>query len=114
MRRKIAESNRQFQVNMAEFEKAHQNMLARGRQFQTEQTERFNHFEAGERARSQARHDANSDFIETIIGYRSVYDRQTGQTSSVPLYNVNDITSSLNTAANDPNRFVQIPLRYQR
>ena len=47
-------------------------------------------------------------------GVRDVYDTRTGQTHSVDLFNVNGIVEGLNSGANDPNRFVQIPLRYER
>jgi hypothetical protein len=65
-------------------------------------------------AQQQAMHDSSSDFIEYIRGVRDVYDNQTGQMHSVDLFHVNGIVNGMNTAANDPNRFVQIPLRYER
>ena len=77
-------------------------------------TENFNHFEAQQNARQQAMHNSASDFIETIQGTRDVMDTTTGQTRSVNLFNVNGIVDALNTATSDPQRFVQIPLRYER
>jgi hypothetical protein len=49
--------------------------------------------------------------VEQILGYREVYDTQTGLSADVDLYNVNGVVNALNQAALDPNRFVQIPLR---
>jgi hypothetical protein len=54
---------------------------------------------------------ATANFIETIKGTRTVYDTQTGQSADVNLNNVNGVVDSLNDAALDPNRFVQVPLR---
>jgi hypothetical protein len=52
-----------------------------------------------------------ADFIETIKGTRTVYDTQTGATGYANLSDVNGVVDSLNQAALDPNRFVQVPLR---
>jgi hypothetical protein len=52
-----------------------------------------------------------ADFIETIKGTRTVYDTATGETGTADLNYVNGVVDSLNQAALDPNRFVQIPLR---
>jgi hypothetical protein len=49
--------------------------------------------------------------VEQIQGYREVYDTQTGLSANVDLNDVNGVVNSLNQAALDPNRFVQIPLR---
>jgi hypothetical protein len=49
--------------------------------------------------------------VEQILGYRTVYDTQTGLSTTVDLNDVNGVVNSLNQAALDPNRFVQIPLR---
>ncbi|MGD0390416.1 MAG: hypothetical protein ABSC42_15840 [Tepidisphaeraceae bacterium] len=54
------------------------------------------------------------DWIEYAGGYRTVIDTQTGQRGRVDLSDVNGIVNSLNDAANDPNRYVQIPLRDER
>jgi hypothetical protein len=51
----------------------------------------------------------NADFDEVIRGYRTVYDTETGERTSVDLGNVNEIVNSLNEG--DPGRYVQIPLR---
>jgi hypothetical protein len=51
------------------------------------------------------------DWIEYAGGYRTVIDTQTGQGGQVDLSNVNNIVDYLNQSNNDPNRFVQIPLR---
>jgi hypothetical protein len=52
-----------------------------------------------------------ADFIETIKGTRMVYDTQTGATGYANLSDVTGVVDSLNQAALDPNRFVQVPLR---
>jgi hypothetical protein len=52
-----------------------------------------------------------ADFIETIKGTRTVYDTATGTSGTADLNYVNGVVDSLNQAALDPNRFVQIPLR---
>ena len=65
-------------------------------------------------AQQQAMHDSSSDFIEYIGGVRDVCDTATGKMHSVDLFHANGIVDGMNAAANDPNRFVQIPLRYER
>jgi hypothetical protein len=52
-----------------------------------------------------------ANFIETIKGTRMVYDTQTGATGYANLSDVTGVVDSLNQAALDPNRFVQVPLR---
>ena len=52
-----------------------------------------------------------ADFIETIQGTRLVYDTQTGGSGYANLSDVTGVVDSLNQAALDPNRFVQVPLR---
>ena len=52
-----------------------------------------------------------ADFIETIQGTRLVYDTQTGASGYANLSDVTGVVDSLNQAALDPNRFVQVPLR---
>lgn len=85
-----------------------------GRDFQDEQAVSFNRHEMQIAAREKAMHDSSSDYIEYVLGVRSVYDNATGRMHSVDLFNSNAIVDGMNAAANDPNRFVQIPLRYQR
>lgn len=53
----------------------------------------------------------NDDFVETIRGTRTVYDTQTGTSGTADLNYAGSVVDQLNTAAADPNRFVQIPLR---
>jgi hypothetical protein len=60
---------------------------------------------------SVARHAA--DFNESIIGTRTIYDTVTGASGYANLTDVNGVVDSLNQAALDPTRFVQIPLRDQ-
>ena len=88
-------------------------MLQRGREFNEAQAQHIANFEAGMQAQAQARHDANSDFIEYVSGVRTVYNTRTGESAQVNLFNVNAIVNGLNAAANDPNANIQIPLRYQ-
>lgn len=52
---------------------------------------------------------SSDNFVEAIRGYRTVYDTQTGEKSSADYLNVNGIVNGLN--ANNPGRYVQIPLR---
>lgn len=89
-------------------------LLKRGREFNEQQAHHFAQFESQMQAQSQARHDANSDFIEYIGGVRTVYNTRTGETANVDLFNANAIVNAMNAAANSPNENVQIPLRYQR
>ena len=89
-------------------------LFRRGQEFNRQQTEHFNHFEAQMNAQYQARHDANSDFIEMIRGVRDVYDTKTGTMHTVDLYNSDAIVKGMNAAVNDPNQYIQIPLRYER
>ena len=65
-------------------------------------------------ANDQLQRSRNSaDFDESIIGTRTIYDTVTGQSGYANLTDVNGVVDSLNQAALDPNRFVQIPLRDQ-
>ena len=89
-------------------------MVKAGQDFQDSQAASFASHEAQIAAQEKARHDSNSDFIEYIGGVRKVYDTATGKMLDVDLFNSNAITNGLNEGANDPNRFVQIPLRYER
>lgn len=54
---------------------------------------------------------AAADVIEQIRGTREIYDTQTGAQGTASLYNVTGVVNSLNQAALDPNRFIQVPLR---
>ncbi len=89
-------------------------LMKAGRDFQDQQAINFANHERRIAAQAKARHDSNSDFIEYISGVRRVYDHATGKMIDVSLFNSTDIVSGLNEAANDPNRFIQIPLRYLR
>jgi len=82
--------------------------------WQDQQAQQFADHEQQIAAQEKATHDSSSDFIEYVRGVRDVYDTQTGQMGSVDLFNANGIVNGMNNAANDPNRFVQIPLRYER
>ena len=61
--------------------------------------------------RQLAKQRSAADFIETIKGTRTVYDTATGAAGTADLNSVNGVVDSLNRAALDPNRFVQVPLR---
>ena len=89
-------------------------MMKTARDFRDQQAISFANHERRIAAQAKARHDSNSDFIEYIGGVRRVYDRGTGRMLDVDLLNSNGIVNGLNEAANNPNRFVQIPLRYLR
>ena len=102
-------------------------MQQQGQDLQQQQQARF---ESGQRAHEQqmagyaahneawknqelAKSRSNADFVEVIRGTRTVQDTATGTQSDVDLGNVNGVVNSLNQQTNDPNRFVQIPLRDQ-
>jgi hypothetical protein len=55
----------------------------------------------------------DADRVEAILGTRTVYDTVTGESGYADLTDVTGVVNSLNQAALDPNRFVQIPLRDQ-
>jgi hypothetical protein len=55
----------------------------------------------------------DADRVEAILGTRTVYDTVTGESGYADLTDVTGVVDSLNQAALDPNRFVQIPLRDQ-
>jgi hypothetical protein len=94
-------------------------------QFMHDQAQRFADGQArhAEQMAGYAQHNAqwkadelqksrnNADFVETIRGTRTVYDRATGESATVDLNYATGVVDSLNQAALDPNRFVQIPLR---
>ena len=94
-------------------------------QFMRDQAQRFangqalhDQQEAGYAAHNQQFRDDQlqkarnkDDEVEHILGYRTVYDTQTGLSTTADLSDVNGVVNSLNQAALDPNRFVQIPLR---
>jgi hypothetical protein len=83
--------------------------------WQDQQARQFADHEEQMAAQQKAVHDSTSDFIEYVGGARDVFDNQTGKTDGkVDLFNSNAIVGAMNAAANDPGRFVQIPLRYER
>jgi len=114
VQRQLDKDNQAFQAMSAKFAADHEALMQRGRDFQENQEERFRRNQQLVQAQAKARHDANSDMQEMALGLRDVYDTATGQTHRVDLYNVNGIVDSWNAAANDPNQFVQVPLRYER
>jgi len=97
-------------------------------QFQRDQDQRFADGQARHAAQEEgyARHNqqfrddqlqkarGKDDQVEHILGYRTVYDTQTGLSTTADLSDVTGVVNSLNAAALDPNRFVQIPLRDQQ
>jgi hypothetical protein len=91
-----------------------QQTMQRGRDFQNQQDASFAAHQQQVANQQQAVHDSASDFIEYIGGVRHVYDTQSGRMLNVDLFNANGIVNGLNDAANDPTRFVQVPLRYER
>lgn len=114
VQRQLDKDNKAFQATLAYFRAKNDALLERGRQFQANQKEQFERFEQQQAAQAQARHNACSDMIESSLGVRDVLDTATGEMHKVDLYNSTAITDTLNNLANDPNRFVQIPLRYER
>jgi hypothetical protein len=93
-RQNIAASNARFQA----FE-----------QSQKEKQDAFDEYLATVQHNELIRERSNADFDEVIIGYRTVYDTETGEHRSVDLGNVDAIVNALNEG--DPGRYVQIPLR---
>jgi hypothetical protein len=82
-----------------------------------QRVERMKEFDEHQRqvAEEENQRSRNADdWIEYAGGYRTVIDTQTGERGRVDLSNVNCIVDSLNQSANDPNRYVQIPLRDER
>jgi len=82
-----------------------------------QRVERMKEFDEHQRqvAEEENQRSRNADdWIEYAGGYRTVIDTQTGERGRVDLSNVNGIVDSLNQSANDPNRYVQIPLRDER
>ncbi len=115
----------QFSQQMAAA--ANAQMQAQYRQFQQDQQTRAD-IHQQQMAQTQAGYDAHNaqfanyewqrsrnaaDFDESIIGTRTIYDTVTGESGYANLSDVNGVVDSLNQAALDPNRFVQIPLRDQ-
>jgi hypothetical protein len=114
VQRQLDKDDKAFQSVCAYYQAKNDALLERGRQFQANQKEQFERFEQQQAAQAQARHNACSDMIESSLGVRDVLDTATGQMRKVDLYNSTAITDTLNGLSNDPNRFVQIPLRYER
>jgi hypothetical protein len=114
---------RQMTAQMAQ--QSQQNLENNARQFQHDQDSRNRIYQEQHAAQMDgyARHNQqwqadqlqksrnNADFVETIKGTRTVYDTQTGATGTADLNYVNGVVDSMNRAALDPNRFIQIPLR---
>jgi len=84
----------------------HNQQMAESDREADDRNQNFNNYE-WQRSRNAA------DFNESIIGTRTVYDTVTGESGYANLTDVNGVVDSLNDAANDPNRFVQVPLRDQ-
>jgi len=78
-------------------------------QSQKEKQDAFDDYLASVQHNELIRERSNADFDEVIIGYRTVYDTETGEHRSVDLGNVDGIVNALNKG--NPGRYVQIPLR---
>ncbi|MGA2443639.1 MAG: hypothetical protein ABSH08_22015, partial [Tepidisphaeraceae bacterium] len=78
-------------------------------QSQKEKQDAFDDYLASIQHNELIRERSNADFDEVIIGYRTVYDTETGEHRSVDLGNVDGIVNALNQG--NPGRYVQIPLR---
>ncbi len=114
----MAMLNQQADANAAQLQRNHD-------QFMHDQAQRFADGQArhAEQIAGYQRHNDQwkadelqksrnaADFIETIKGTRTIYDTQTGATGTADLNYATGVVDSLNNAALDPNRFVQIPLR---
>jgi hypothetical protein len=93
-RQDIAASNARFQA----FERA-----------EKEKQDAFDDYMATIQRDELIRDRCNADFDEVIIGYRTVYDTETGEKTSVNLGDVDGIVNALNE--HDPGRYIEIPLR---
>lgn len=109
----LAEGARQQQARFEQFQADQQRQFAQHQQYMAQtqagydaHNQQFRDYEV-QRSRNAA------DFNESIIGTRTIYDTVTGQSGYANLTDVNGVVDSLNQAALDPNRFVQIPLRDQ-
>lgn len=124
--RVMQDRNAQASEMLRKNAQANQALLnSRYQQFQRDQNRRFAEGQAqhAEQERGYAQHNEqwkayelqrsrnNADFVETIRGTRTVYDTKTGQAGTADLSRVDGVVDSLNAAALDPNRFIQIPLR---
>jgi hypothetical protein len=96
----------QFQQDQKTRQNIHDQQMAQTQAGYDAHNQQFNDYEL-QRSRNAA------DFNESIIGTRTVYDTVTGESGYANLTDVNGVVDSLNQAALDPNRFVQIPLRDQ-
>jgi hypothetical protein len=109
----LADGAKQRQDSFEQFQKDQQSRqnIHDAQQQQTQagydaHNQQFNDYEL-----QRSRHSA--DFDESVLGTRTIYDTVTGQSGYANLTDVNGVVDSLNQAALDPNRFVQIPLRDQ-
>jgi hypothetical protein len=89
-------------------------MDANHKAYMAEQQDEFDRNQSAIATQEQAVHNSSSDMIEYSLGVRDVYDSATGKMGQVDLFNSHAITQGLNDAANDPSRFVEIPLREER
>jgi hypothetical protein len=103
--------NAKFQANLQANNRAFQESIADQQKQDAARQEQFDRQNDEWAAQENAKSRAADNWIEYAGGYRTVIDTQTGQSAQVDLSNVTGIVSALNTSANDPNRYVQIPLR---
>lgn len=102
----MAAQYRQFQQDQQTRADIHQQYMDQTQAGYDAHNAQFNNYE-WQRSRNSA------DFDESILGTRTIYDTVTGESGYANLSDVNGVVDSLNQAALDPNRFVQIPLRDQ-
>ncbi|MGA2441774.1 MAG: hypothetical protein ABSH08_12515 [Tepidisphaeraceae bacterium] len=110
-----------FKVDEERFEaRLKANQIAFNERLKDQERQRVERMKEFEEHQQQVRDDENQksrnadDWIEYAGGYRTVIDTQTGERRRVDLSNVNGIVGALNESANDPHRYVQIPLRDER
>ncbi|MGD0768267.1 MAG: hypothetical protein ABSB42_08740 [Tepidisphaeraceae bacterium] len=110
-----------FKVDEERFEaRLRANQIAFDERLKDQERQRVERMKEFEEHQQQVAEEENQrsrnadDWIEYAGGYRTVIDTQTGERGQVDLSNVNGIVNSLNKSANDPNRYVQIPLRDER
>jgi hypothetical protein len=103
--------NARFQAQLQANNQAFQQSIADQQKQNEARQEEFDEQNDQWAAQENAKSRAADDWIEYAGGYRTVIDTQTGEGAQVDLSNVTGIVSALNTSADDPNRYVQIPLR---
>jgi hypothetical protein len=110
----IAQQQQQLQTNGQNLMKQQQDRFEAGQEAHRQQMAGYDAHNQQWARDENAKSRSNDNYVEMLRGYRTVINTQTGEKTSVDYYNVGGIVNGLNTAANDPNRYVQIPLRDEK